>query len=263
LFDLNVDFLLQVLGLLLAGIVKGVAGFGIGLVAVGLLAVFHPPQMVVPSLVVVYFLTDVALVFEHRNALSWKSFGSNAILSPWAMIMAIGGLPLGTFALREANPSSVTLVLGVLISAVSACYLGQERFFSRRRPGGGARTGRGATVWAAGVCLLSGFLEGFVGLGGPPLVIFMLIQRYSKFEFVFSFNLLFTVVTPLRFLLYVWAGLFDRAVLELTAVVTGCVLAGVFLGSFIRRNYVGEGAFRRVVIVILLLIGLNLIRKGI
>jgi len=57
-------FLIEGTGLIFAGLTQGVTGFGIGLVAVGVLLIYHPPTVVIPSLVGVYIFTSIVLLYE-------------------------------------------------------------------------------------------------------------------------------------------------------------------------------------------------------
>jgi hypothetical protein len=259
--DLNSELILQGVGLILAGLIKGVSGFALGLVAVGIMVAFHAPQVVVPALLLLYFFTNGVLVLEHRGAVTRSLFRTDPLLSPVSLAAGLCGLPIGGFVLGQASPTLVTVVIGAMISLLAAHYLFLEIRSTRGQADAGISS-RGERPWAYGVSFLSGVMEGFLGLGGPPFVLFMLARRYDTAAFVLSFNLFFFIMNPFRLALYLGMGLVNMETLKLAAFAFVFTFAGIGVGMLMRRRYLSENAFRKMVIVLLLLIGLNLLRKG-
>jgi hypothetical protein len=171
------------------------------------------------------------------------------------------GLPIGAFVLGQARAALVTVVIGAMISLLAVHYLYVELLFTHGKATA-VTSGRRERRWAIAVSFLSGVMEGFLGLGGPPFVLFMLSRRYDTSSFVLSFNLFFFIMNPFRLALYLSMGLIGMAPLILAAFAFAFTFAGIGVGVLMRRRYLNENAFRKMVIVILLLIGLNLIRKG-
>ena len=67
------DFLVQAIGIIFAGIIQGVTGFGTGFVAVGVLTIYQPASVVIPSLAMVYMITNSIILYEHRKYLKKKN----------------------------------------------------------------------------------------------------------------------------------------------------------------------------------------------
>jgi len=259
---MKLDLFIQIVGLIFAGLIQGVSGFAFGLVAVGLLVSFYSPKIVIPSLLIIYFITSSILVYEHRKIITKEFVKNNPIFSPPSIMIALFGLPLGTFVLSYARREQINISLGVLISIISFYYLLQE---FRNQKLSSIEDSSAKIINSKMLCYLSSFfaglLEGFLGLGGPPLVIFMLFKRYNKFFFIASFSLFFLILNPFRLAIYLSMGFYDLETLKLSGFVFAFIVVGLLLGILIRRRFVNDEIFRKIVIVILFLIGFNLILK--
>lgn len=260
--NMKFDLLIQIVGLIFAGVVKGVSGFAFGLLAVGLLVTFYSPKIVIPSLLLIYFITGSILVYEHRKLITKDFLKNNPIFSLPSILIALIGLPLGTYILNYANRVQITISLGILISIVSLYYLFRE---IRDQKFSSIGNNDIKIVDGKMACYLSSFsaglLEGFLGLGGPPLVIFMLFKRYNQFFFIASFSLFFLILNPFRLTIYLSMGFYNLETLKLSGFVFTFVVAGLLLGILIRRRFVNDRIFRKIVIATLFLIGFNLILK--
>jgi uncharacterized protein len=260
--DLNSDTIIQALGLVFAGIVKGISGFAFGLLAVALLVSFYSPKVVIPALLIIYFFSTAMLVYEHRRGITRDFLKSNPLFLPSSLAIAVAALPLGSLLLRRASAAQVSISLGVIISMVSLYYVGQEirerRSYDMESPAVVPNDSRTSCYVAS---FMAGLLEGFLGLGGPPLVIYMLTKKYDKFLFVLSFSMFFLILSPVRLFIYIYMDFFNVAVLNLFAFALIFVVIGLAFGIVVRRRFVGEKLFRQITIVLLFLVGLNLILK--
>jgi|GEM_PF-4683660 len=256
------DLFIQIFGLILAGVLQGVSGFGFGLLAVGLLVSFYSPKIVIPTLLIIYFITTSILIYEHRRVITKNFLKSNPIFFPSSMMIALLGLPMGTFILSYASVGQINFSLGVLILIISLYYLLQEfrnqKVMSTEDRHFEITNGKMACYIST---FFAGLLEGFLGLGGPPLVIFMLAKGYNKYFFIASFSLFFLTLSFFRLFIYLFMGFYDFETIKLFGFVIAFVVVGLLLGILIRRQFVNDRIFRKIVIVILFLIGFNLILK--
>jgi uncharacterized membrane protein YfcA len=115
--------IIEGLGLIFAGVVQGITGFGIGLVAVGVLTIYYPPVVVIPALSTVYIVTSFILLYEHRKYLDRKLLKNNLIISFLSITLAILGMIGGSFLLKATSSKHITLMLGILIIAFSIFHL--------------------------------------------------------------------------------------------------------------------------------------------
>jgi hypothetical protein len=100
---------------------------------------------------------------------AWKVADRPAVLT---MIGAcILFTPLGVLALRFAPPEAIQTGIGIA-----------DAPDARRPPGRVARAGGGGTGRAAGVGALAGLTGGSTGLNGPPVILFNLGTRGSRWR---------------------------------------------------------------------------------
>lgn len=221
----------------LAGIVQGLTGFGSVLVALPLLALVLPMTEAVPLICLVAMAMNLQMLPELRRNVLWKPAGLFTIAS-------LPGLILGIHALRTISPLTLSTVLGALTLAFSIFSL---RSKGRIRPLG---------TWS---CLAAGFfsgwLNGAIGAGGPPVVAYASLQPWSKGEIKATLLAFFLIsgvgIVAAHFL----SGLHSPRVLRFFLASAPALVIGVWLGT---RWYGGMSAetYRKAVCYMLLLMGL-------
>ena len=86
------------------------------------------------------------------------------------------------------------------------------------------------------VGLLSGFLQGSVGMGGPPIVIFQSNQNTQKHIFRASNTLLFTILSIVAVLTQIAGNFVTRDIIFTVIKLTPPPIAGTFIGSIFSRK---------------------------
>ena len=232
------DWLVAVI-IFLAVLTQTATGFGLALVSMGLLVQLLGIQVAAPLVALTAASLELILLVRYRDALNWKAV--------WRLSAAsMAGIPLGILALRHVNDKVILTVLGLVIVGYAAYALTNPRM-PELQPG-----------WAWGFGFLAGLLSGAYNTGGPPAVIYGNTRRWSPAEFksnLQSFFLLNDVLvitghavshhlTPV-----VWANYW----LALPALALGLV-AGLSL-----ERLVHPAAFRKIVLLLLIVAGLRLI----
>lgn len=140
----------------IAGIVRGFSGFGTALIYVPIASGYMPPTMVVFTLIVMDFVGPVPLyprAFRHWNKPEVLRMVAGAIV----------GVTAGIWLLTKMDPYVFRWIAsGLVIVAVIAIASGW-RYSGKVGP---------RTPIAVGTA--SGFLGGFSGIGGPPVILFYL-----------------------------------------------------------------------------------------
>jgi uncharacterized membrane protein YfcA len=237
---------LGLLTFLVAGTVKGTLGIGLPLVAVPLLAtVLDLPTAI--ALMVVPVLTSnfiQALQGKRKLATLRRFFPLLLTLIPGTIIAAQF---VSSIDLRTGS-----LVLGVIVVLFSISQLvrvefaistTQERFLNPV------------------VGLFAGFLGGLSNLFGPPLIMYLVALKLEKDDFVTTIGLLFIVAAVTLYATLATVGVltFENAAGSLVAAIP--VMAGVFIGTRLR-NHIDQKTFQRILMIVLVIVGLNLIRRG-
>ena len=232
---------------LLAGVVKGLTGLGLPIVAVGVLAHFTDPRTAISLIIFPIFLSNI---WQMRRQGNFRG----ALRNYWPLALSLMlFLAVTVVSTNKLDSGWLLLLIGFVIAGFSLVSLGYTP------PALPPRLDRAAQI---GTGTVAGFLGGLTGIWGPPLVMYLLASRVDKEEFVRASGLLlFAGGIPLA-AGYVYAGQFDgdRALLSLGMVVP--TLLGFAVGEALRRHLDTE-QFRKLILLFFLVVGLNLIRRAV
>ena len=232
---------------LFAGTIKGVVGIGLPVTAIGILSQIADPRLAVVLAIFPIFAANIWQVFRAGNVLG-------ALRRYWVFALLLSTVLLPTSLLAPKVPiDALVIILGVMI----VLFALQGLFI--KPPPLPDRFDRMAQV-AGGI--LSGIAGGLTAIWAPPMVMYLLSRRIDKEEFVRATGVLFLCGGVPLLVGYLNNGLIDFDSGKLSALLIIPTLAGFTLGEFVRRRLDGE-RFRTVVLVIFLLMGLNLLRRGI
>ena len=144
-----------------AGLMLGYTGWGGAMVSMPLLTFLYGPiDALVISMIGAFFVTAHLFPNSARSA-DWR------MMTPLLIAMAIS-VPIGNVLLFVLDLELIRRIIGGVILGFSLLVLVGWRY-------------RGAlgTAPSAITGVVSGLINGFVGLGGPPLVIYMLASGFS------------------------------------------------------------------------------------
>lgn len=202
---------------LVAGMVRGFAGFGTALVYLPVAGSLLPPFAAITSLVVMDVLAPLVAI---PRALREADMGDMGRLVGGSLV----GLPLGVLALGLVAPEVFRYAVSLVAFGLLAALLVGLRYRLTPPPVAVVATG-GA----------SGFFGGAAGLAGPPVILFYMASTRAP-ETIRATILVFLVSQAI--LLLALFGLAGR--LEAAAVWVGVVLmlpniAGIALGAALFR----------------------------
>lgn len=230
----------------LGGVVKGTLGIGLPLVAVPLMAIFLPVPQAIALMAVPLIASNVYQVAQGAPlfpllARFWTLF----------VAIALGGF-LGVQWLTTVNADALNIVLGAAVILVAGTYLVD---LAVRIPARFERPAGGVLGFGAGV------LGGVSSFIGPPLVIYLVAIDLKKEEFITTVAAGFVAgMIPLQGTLLA-SGYLNGYGALLSVGAMGPVLAGMHLGRALRDR-IPQRLFRNVILAVLLVIGANLIRRG-
>ena len=145
-----------VLAIGLAAIIRGYSGFGFSALTVTSLSLILPPAEVVPTA----FLLEIAASI-HMLPLVWRQVDWKILR--WLVLGAVLGTPFGIALLSEVPQGTMRLVIYGLV--LTASFLLWKDFRFKRSVG---------RSWTIGVGCFSGLVNGSAGIGGLPVVLFLL-----------------------------------------------------------------------------------------
>ena len=236
------DWLLVGLGISLAYIVFGIAGFGTALVAGPILILFMPLSKIVPLLVLLDFVAAFGNLLPPRRDVAKSE------LLRLLPCMAVG-CTLGVIFLLNLKSDLLLLLMGLFISAYAIYSL-----WVKVRP---AQLSAG---WSIPMGTIGGLFGALFGSGGFLYAIY-LNSRLPKEAARATQSALISCSTLVRLGLFLIAGVYAELPLLMLAV---CLLPAMGLGLWIGRRLamkLSREAFVRLVTWLVLASGLALIGR--
>ncbi|WP_338488201.1 sulfite exporter TauE/SafE family protein [Pseudomonas trivialis] len=238
----GMDWLVIGLGVVLAYVVFGVAGFGTALIAGPILLLFMPLSKIIPLLVLLDFVAAFGGLLHTRREVN------KAELLRLLPCMAIG-CTLGVVFLLNLHSDLLLLLMGLFISAYATYSLLVK-----------ARPTQLAAGWSMPMGTVGGLFGALFGSGGFLYAIY-LNSRLSKEQARATQSALISASTLVRLSLFLLAGVYADWPLLLLAL---CLLPAMGLGLWFGRRLtmrLSREAFVKVVTWLVLASGLALIGR--
>lgn len=230
--------------LLTAYFIRGITGFGSGLISVPLLALFLPLQFVVPLILLLDFTASIVIGGFNFKRVKWSEVG---VLIPFGIV----GVILGTSLLVNLPPEPMLIALAgfVFIFAVRSLFnIRGEKPASR--------------AWAVPASLTGGTVGALFGTGGPPYIIYLTHRIRDKSDLRATFSALFFTEGLTRIASFLVAGLLVTAKVWIAYFAALPIMLGaLYLGG---RVHVGlsQPQMTRLVGVLLLVSSVSLLFKA-
>ena len=143
------------------GLMLGYTGWGGSMVSMPFLTILFGPVEALVILMIGAVLLTAHLFPAAARIADWRR------MTPILIAMAVC-VPIGNLLLFALEPNLIRRIIGWLIVGASVLILSGWRYRGPQGVGASAITG-----------VISGLINGFVGLGGPPLVIYMLALKQT------------------------------------------------------------------------------------
>ncbi len=228
--------------LLTAYFVRGIVGFGSGLIAVPLLALILPLPTVVPAVALSDYLASASQGIGNRRDIDWPS------LWPLLPFMLIGVL-LALYLFHALDPALLTRALGVFVIGYALYTL------AGLHPGRIRSPGRAAPLGALGALIGTLF-----GTGGPFYVVYLQLWGPTKAQFRATASTVFLIEGSGRLLGYFGAGFFNRDALLVFALALPLMAIGLIAGTRVHTA-ISESNFKRMISLLLICSGAALLLK--
>ena len=221
--------------ILLAYFIRGITGFGSGLIAVPLLAHILPLQMAVPLILITDFSASVAMSRVQRGNVAWNEIRP---LLPFGLIGVILGVTLLIHVPQKPLMTTLSFII-ILFALRNMLNLGGQHPISR--------------AWAGPAGLAGGTIGALFGTGGPPYVVYLTHRISDKSQLRATFSGLFMIDGGVRIIVFTLSGLLLHVqLLWAIALAVPLMALGLFLGN---RVHVGLSSRQMHLLVGLLLFG--------
>ena len=236
LFDLR---LLLALGVaLVAGLMRGFAGFGSGMLMAPIFALLYGPLQTVAMVILMEIVVTAQLLPGVRHEVQWRFVGLMGAVA--ALFM-----PLGSWLLVSADAGVMTRVIAAIVLAfVVILWRGWRYPGAKRAP---------VTV---GVGALSGTMMAATSLGNPPAMLYMLAGPDSAAVSRANVTAYFAVTLAALLAIMLLGGLVSRPALWSAALLLPPYMLAAWLGARLFRAS-SEGLYRQVALLFLLAAGLT------
>jgi uncharacterized membrane protein YfcA len=241
----HLDLALFVAGAFAAAFVTGLAGFAFAIVAAAVWLHFLPPAQATPLIVAFGLIVQGVSVWKLRRAIQWKR------LMPF-LIGGVIGVPLGAELLRWAAPGDLRIAVGAILVLFSLWNLFRPSLASMARAG---------AVADGAVGLINGVIGGATGFAGVVAIIWCSLRGWPPAEQRAVFQPSGVAVFLTAALWFGGAGMIGGDTLFLFLI----GLPGLAIGTWAGLKLFGklnDQAFRRIVLVLLLISGASLLLLG-
>lgn len=222
--------------------IRGIAGFGSGLIAIPLLALVLPLPLVVPAVALTDYLASLSQGVADRRVVLWPSL--------WPVLpFMLAGILTALYLFRHLDPGLLTLGLGIFVIAYALYTLADLHPGCIRRP-----------QYAAPLGGVGGLIGTLFGTGGPFYVAYLHFWGPTKTQFRATAATVFLVEGSIRITGYIASGFFTWRSLLFSAAAIPLVALGLYAGHHVHTT-LSEVTFRRLIGILLLGSGLALVLR--
>ncbi len=241
----TLDLALFAAGTFAAAFVTGLAGFAFGIVAAAVWLHFLAPAQAAALIVAFGLIVQGVSVWKLRRAIQWPR------LLPF-LIGGVIGVPIGAELLRWTAPGSLRMAVGAILVLFSLWNLFRPSLASMARAG---------VVADGAIGVVNGVIGGATGLAGIAAVIWCSLRGWPPAEQRAVFQPSGVAVFAMTGLWMGGTGMIGGDTLALFLIGLPALAVGTWAGLKLFGK-LDDQAFRRVVLVLLLISGLSLLILG-
>ena len=220
-----------------AGLMRGFAGVGSGMLMAPVFAILFGPVQTVAVIVLMEIVVTGQLLPGVRREIDWK------VIAPMGAAAACL-MPVGSWLLVSLDPDLIARGIALVVVAFSVLLMAGWRYEGEKK------------LWATlGVGALSGVLMASTSLGNPPVMAYLLSSRDAAATNRANFTGYFAVTLVALIAMMAAAGLIDGRALLTAVALLPVFMAGAWVGSRLFRRS-SEALYRRVALGLLLCVGL-------
>ena len=233
---------------LLGGFIKGAVGFAMPLIMISGMGIMIDPQLVVAGIILPILVSN-----GWQIARSGLGPAREAVAEHWRYLLVVCVMILVSAQfLTSISADAMFVILGVPVVALCAVQLlGWKPMIPPhlRRP----------FEWGSG--LAAGTLGGLAGTWGPPTVLYLLALRTPRAKQMAVQGVIYGLGSVMLFLGHLKSGVLNANTWQLSALLVLPAVIGMWIGFRLGDRFDQE-LFRKVTLLVLIVAGANLIRRG-
>ncbi|WP_373354950.1 sulfite exporter TauE/SafE family protein [Pseudoroseicyclus sp. CXY001] len=240
-------FVLACLVAMLAGVIKGLSGFAMPMVMISGLSLFLPPELALAGLIPSTLVSNGLQAMRLGPKAAWTNLKRFRLYLAALLVMLVISAQLVSFL----EPRWLFLMIGAPVVGFALLMLS----------GWSPRLSEASKPPALLVGGFSGFVGGLSGVWGPPTVLYLTAIDLPKRDHVQVQGVIYGLGAVMLFFAHLTSGVLTLATLSFgLALVLPAVLA-MQIGQAVQDR-IDQKTFRRVILFVLLVAGLNLVRRA-
>lgn len=234
---------------LLAGLVKGMVGFAMPMILISGLGSVVAPDLALAWLILPALVTNIWQALRQGVGAALGSMHKFRVFLLVGLVFLAGSAQLVAFL-----PGALMLLLiGVPMTIYAAANLAGRPLRLPANPGRAIEGGAGA---------VAGFFGGISGVWAPPTVALLIALDTEKTEQIRVQGVIYAVGGVTLLAAHMASGVFNAQTAPMSAVLVIPAMLGIWLG-FAIQDRIDQATFRKLTLIVLLIAGLNLVRRGV
>ena len=240
-------FVVAVMIGLFAGLVKGMVGFGMPMIMISGMSTVLSPELALAGLILPTLDSTGMQAFRQGIGQAWAS------VRRFRLFLITGGIVLVCSAqLVTTLPSAVLfLLIGVAVAGFALVQL----------VGWQLKVPANVPMVEAAVGAFAGFTGGLSGIWGPPTVAYLTAIDTPKADQVRVQGVIYGLGAVALFLAHIQTGIMRTETVPFSLALVVPAVIGMRIG-FAYQDKIAQATFKRLTLIVLLVAGLNLIRRG-
>ena len=220
-----------------AGLMRGFAGVGSGMLMAPIFALLFGPVETVAMIILMEVVVTAQLMPSVHREIEWR------VIAPMGGVAALF-MPLGSWLLVSLDPALIGRGMALIVLGFSILLLTGWRYDGPKR-----------LATSLGVGALSGVLMAATSLGNPPVMLYLLSSRDGAARNRANFTGYFAVTLVALILWMLASGLIGWPAALRVLLLLPPFMAAAWIGSRLFRKS-SEQLYRRVALGILVCVGL-------
>ncbi|MFW2589305.1 sulfite exporter TauE/SafE family protein [Sagittula sp. SSi028] len=248
--EIGLPLVLVSLGLAVgAGVVKGMVGFAMPMILISALSSFLPPDLALAGLILPALVTNGMQALRQGGAAAWASVRQFRVFLLTGFVMLLISAQLVAVVSAEV----LLLMIGGPVVLFATAQLAGWQLHIRPEQRRRAEVGVGA---------FAGFIGGMSGVWGPPTVAYLTALGTEKREQMRVQGVIYGLGAAALTLAHTGSGVLNAKTVWFSLALLPPAVLGMVLGTRIQDR-IDQVAFRRATLIVLLVAGLNLVRRAV
>jgi uncharacterized membrane protein YfcA len=241
------QWVVAVVGALIAGLVKGVVGFALPMVMISILGSVVSPELALAGLILPTLVTNGQQALRQGVSAAWSSVVTFRVF----MLTALFFLLISAQLIRVIPNALVLGAIGGMVIFFSLLQLSGRRIPIKKE----------SKVSHAAIGALTGFVGGLSAVWGPPTVAFLTVMDVEKKEHIRTQGVIYGVGALALTFSHLSTGILNQNTLIYSAIMVPAAIFGMRLGRTIQDR-IDQSIFMKATLFVLMVAGVNLIRRA-